>query len=250
MIYAIGDIHGQLGELKAAHAMINADAQAHGEAPCVIHVGDLVDRGPDSKGVIEFLISGLAAGQDWVVLKGNHDKLFLDFLQGGDGRSAHLRRGVTWQSSAMGGVETLKSYGIKRRALERAKGFAARARAAVPKEHIVFIEECPTNFRADGMIFVHAGIRPGFALDAQDEDDLLWIRNDFLWHMGTHEALIIHGHTPVEEPTHYGNRINIDTGAGWGHALVPVVFDGGACFALTDEGRVKVRPPDQYHAED
>ena len=249
MIYAIGDIHGQLEKLQSAHALIADDARAHDTIPCVVHMGDIVDRGPASKCVIEFLIGGVADGHDWIVLLGNHDKLFLDFLQGGDGKNSHLRRGVSWQSSVMGGAETLKSYGVKRRALERAKSFATRARAAVPKAHMEFIEKCPTSYRADGMIFVHAGIRPGFPLDAQDEDDLLWIRDDFLWHMGAHEALIIHGHTPVEEPTHYGNRINIDTGAGWGNPLVPVVFDGGNCFALYEAGRVPVRSPDKYYVD-
>lgn len=249
MLYAIGDIHGQLDELSTAHSLIAEDARAHGVTPSVIHVGDIVDRGPNAKGVINFLIDGVANGQDWVVLLGNHDKLFLEFLQGGDGRSDHLRSGVRWQSSVMGGAETLKSYGVKRRALERDKSFAARARAAVPKEHAAFIQACPTSFRAQGMIFVHAGIRPGFPLDAQDENDLLWIRDDFLWHMGAHEALIIHGHTPVEEPTHYGNRINIDTGAGWGNPLVPVVFDKDACFALTSEGRVQVRSPGKFYQD-
>lgn len=249
MIYAIGDIHGQLEKLRTAHALIDEDAQSRGVTPSVVHMGDIVDRGPDTRGVIDFLIGGVAAGQDWVVLLGNHDKLFLDFVNGGDGRNPRLRAGVTWQSSVMGGAETLKSYGVRRRALERMRSFAARARAAVPAEHVSFLESCPTSFRAEEMIFVHAGIRPGFPLDAQDEEDLLWIRDDFLWHMGPHEALIIHGHTPVEEPTHYGNRINIDTGAGWGNHLVPVVFDEGECFALTDAGRTPVRSPDKYHLD-
>jgi len=95
----------------------------------------------------------------------------------------------------------------------------------------------PLYHRANGMIFVHAGIRPGFEMDAQDDDDLVWIRDEFLWHVGPHEALIVHGHTPVDEPTHYGNRVNIDTGAGWGNPLIPVVFDKGKSYALTDEGR-------------
>ena len=249
MIYAIGDIHGQLEKLRAAHALIEVDAQSRGETPRVIHMGDIVDRGPHSKGVIDFLTGGVSAGHDWVVLLGNHDKLFLDFVNGGDGRNGRLRTGVTWQSSTMGGAETLKSYGVRRRALERMRTFAARARAAVPKTHVAFLENCPTSYRAEGMIFVHAGIRPGFPLDAQDEEDLLWIRDDFLWHMGPHEALIIHGHTPVDEPTHYGNRINIDTGAGWGNPLVPVVFEDGECFALSDAGREPIRPPDKYYAE-
>lgn len=249
MIYAIGDIHGHLDQLREAHALIEKDAQSHEGTPCVIHMGDIVDRGPDAKGVINFLIGGISAGQDWIVLRGNHDQLFLDFVNGGDGRNARLRSGITWQSSVMGGAETLKSYGVKRRALERAHTFMARARAAVPAEHVEFLENCPTSYRADEMVFVHAGIRPGFPLDAQDEEDLLWIRDEFLWHMGPHEALIIHGHTPVEEPTHYGNRINIDTGAGWGNPLVPVVFENGQCFALSDEGRIPVRSPDKYYSE-
>jgi serine/threonine protein phosphatase 1 len=249
MIYAIGDIHGQLEMLRDAHALIEADARSQGVVPMVVHMGDIVDRGPNARGVIDFLIKGINAGQDWLVLLGNHDKLFLDFVHGGDGRNPRLRAGVTWQSSVMGGAETLKSYGVKRRALERMRSFAARARAAVPAEHVAFLEKCPTSYRAEGMIFVHAGIRPGFALDVQDEDDLLWIRDDFLWHMGPHEALIIHGHTPVDEPTHYGNRINIDTGAGWGNPLVPVVLQDGECFALTQSGRVPVRSPDKYHLD-
>ena len=87
------------------------------------------------------------------------------------------------------------------------------------------------------MIFVHAGIRPGFPIEAQDAEDLMWIRDEFLWQLNDHEALIVHGHTPVEAPTHYGNRVNIDTGAGWGRALVPVVFEGGVCHALMMEER-------------
>ena len=83
--------------------------------------------------------------------------------------------------------------------------------------------------------------------EAQDDDDLMWIRNDFLWHSGSHGKLIVHGHTPVEEPTHYGNRINIDCGAGWGNPLVPVVLEGGACFALTEDGRQQVKAPGEYY---
>ena len=93
------------------------------------------------------------------------------------------------------------------------------------------------------MIFVHAGIRPGFPIEAQDPDDLMWIRDEFLWQLNDHEALSVHGHTPVDAPTHYGNRVNIDVGAGWGKPLVPVVCENGACFALTETGRDEVSPP-------
>ena len=244
MIYAVGDIHGHLDKLQAAHAAIAQDRAAHGgaEGP-IIHVGDVVDRGPDSRGVIQYLIDGLERGEDWLVLCGNHDQMFRDFLDGGDGSHPRLKGGLTWHHNMMGGRATLDSYGVRRKLLERDASFMARARAKVPAAHRDFLAKMPLWHREDGLIFVHAGIRPGFPMDAQDEDDLMWIRDDFLWHVGDHEALIVHGHTPVDEPTHYGNRVNIDTGAGWGHELTPVVFDRGDCFALTPDGREKLKVP-------
>lgn len=248
MIYAIGDVHGYLDQLKAAHALIAEDKAAHNSGPAtVVHLGDLVDRGPDSQGVIDFLLAGREAGEDWLVIRGNHDQLFLDFLKGGDGRDPHLKAGVTWQSDVMGGVATLASYGVERRFMQRRSAFETRARAAVPDAHRDFLDNLPLWYEGEGILFVHAGIRPGFPLEAQDEDDLMWIRNDFLWHMGPHQKLIVHGHTPVDEPTHYGNRINIDCGAGWGHPLVPVVLDEGVCYALTPEGRQQVKAPNEYY---
>lgn len=248
MIYAIGDIHGQLEQLRRAHDLIARDKETHRVPDAsVVHLGDLVDRGPDSRGVIDLLIRGREAGEDWVVLRGNHDNLFLSFLEGGDGRDPHLRAGVTWQGEVMGGAATLASYGISKRMVERRGGYEARARSAVPEAHRAFLAGLPYYFVAEDILFVHAGIRPGFPLEAQDEDDMMWIRNDFLWHMGSHGRLIVHGHTPVKEPTHYGNRINIDSGAGWGHELVPVVLEDGVCFALTPEGREQVKAPNEYY---
>lgn len=248
MIYAVGDIHAQLDQLVSAHRLIGLDRERHGGAGApVVHLGDLVDRGPNARGVVQFLLDGIARGEEWVVLKGNHDRLFADFLAGGDGSDSRLRPGLSWLHQVMGGKATLASYGVERKLLESAASFRRRARVAVPGAHAEFVAGLPLWYRAEGMIFVHAGIRPGFPMDAQDEDDLLWIRDEFLWHSGRHEALIVHGHTPVDEPTHYGNRVNIDTGAGWGSALVPVVFEDGACFALTEAGREKVRPPGEYY---
>lgn len=244
MIYAIGDIHGQLEQLLIAHQRIAEDRLAHGvDQARTIHVGDLVDRGPDSRGVIDVLIDGVQRGEDWVVLMGNHDQMFVEFLEGGDGTNAHLKSGVTWQSHVMGGQRTLRSYGVQKRMLESPVGFAKRVRTAVPQSHQAFLRDLPLWHRENGMIFVHAGIRPGFPMDAQDDDDLLWIRDEFLWHLGDHEALVVHGHTPVDEPTHYGNRLNIDTGAGWGNPLTPVGYDGSSWFALTAEGRQKLAVP-------
>ena len=244
MIYAIGDIHGHLDQLEIAHARIAKDrAEAGGADDAVIHIGDLVDRGPDSKGVIQFLIDGIARGENWVALCGNHDRLFLDFLAGGDGTHPRIGKGRSWHHHVMGGKSTLASYRIKRMMLEGDASYRARARKKVPEAHAAFLKGLPLWHRAEGMIFVHAGIRPGFPMEAQEEDDLMWIRDPFLYHLGAHEALIVHGHTPVDEPTHYGNRVNIDTGAGWGHELVPVVCDAGDWFALTAEGRVRMKVP-------
>lgn len=244
MIYAVGDIHGHFAKLQSAHASIIMDAKAAGVGqPTIIHVGDLCDRGDQTKQVIQYLIDGIAAGEDWHVLKGNHDRLFLNFVRGGDGTDPRLNKGMTWLHSVMGGRATLASYGAKKSLLESEEKFLRRARNAVPKSHVEFLDSLPIWYRADGMIFVHAGIRPGFPIEAQEEDDLLWIRDEFLWHLGDHDALIVHGHTPVDEPTHYGNRVNIDTGAGWGNDLVPVVFDNGVCFALTGDGRVELSVP-------
>lgn len=244
MIYGIGDIHGHLDKLKSAHALIQSDMAAHGrDRATTIHVGDLCDRGPESSKVIEYLMGGMSDGRDWLVLKGNHDQMLLDFVAGGDGTNPRLKSGTTWLHSVMGGKATLASYGLKKSLLETNEAFVRRARAAVPGKHVEFLKSLPVWLRAEGMIFVHAGIRPGFPIEAQEENDLLWIRDEFLWHLGDHEALIVHGHTPVDEPTHYGNRVNIDTGAGWGNPLIPVVFDKGKCFALSLEGRAELSVP-------
>ncbi len=244
MIYAVGDIHGHLEKLHLAHSLIEADMAAHDiEKATVIHVGDLGDRGPATSQVIQYLIDGIAAGQDWLVIKGNHDQLLLDFVAGGDGSNPQLKSGVNWLSPIMGGKATLASYGLKKSLLESQDAFIRRARSGVPDEHVKFLKNLPVWLRAEGMIFVHAGIRPGFPIEAQEEMDLMWIRDEFLWHLGDHEALIVHGHTPVDEPTHYGNRVNIDTGAGWGNPLVPVALTDGRCFALQTDGRRELSVP-------
>ena len=241
-VYAIGDVHGHLEQLHIAHRRIAIDAASGDGASPVIHIGVLTDRGPNTRGVIQFLLDGMESGADWLVIKGNHDRLFSNYIRSGETSDGRLRRDLSWLSPSMGGQDTLRSYGVEKRTLESAAKLHARAKKAVPDEHIQFIEKMPLYHRLAGMIFVHAGIRPGFPMDTQDEDDLLWIRDEFLWRLESHEALIVHGHTPIDEPTHYGNRVNIDTGAGYGQDLVPVVFENGACFALTDDGRVPVEP--------
>lgn len=244
MIYAIGDIHGHADKLREAHRRIDADWErlGRGGRPTVVHIGDICDRGPETKDAIQFLIDGISGGADWVVLKGNHDDMFASFLATGETRFEALGGGLTWTSSRVGGEATLASY-ARRRMIEKDERYLRRARSAVPEAHVQFLASLPTWYRAEHMIFVHAGIRPGFSLEAQDEHDLLWIRDEFLWHLGPHETLIVHGHTPVDEPTHYGNRVNIDTGAGWGNDLTPVVFEQGRFYALLASGRKPMTVP-------
>lgn len=244
MIYAVGDIHGQFEQLVTAHKRIAADKAAHAsERAVTVHVGDLCDRGPDTKNVIDFMIDGVERGENWIILRGNHDQLFVDFLDGQDSSKLGVRNNLNWFSANLGGKATLASYGLKKSVFQKSATFSDRARAEVPLAHQQFLRALPHWYRADDMIFVHAGIRPGIPIEQQSTLDLMWIRDDFLWQLDEHEALIVHGHTPVNEPTHYGNRVNIDTSAGWGGELIPVVFDGGACFALTEQGREEVPAP-------
>ena len=237
-IYAIGDIHGHLDKLKAAHALIAEDSARCGDidAP-VVHIGDLVDRGPDSRGVIDYLIEGRAAGKKWVVLKGNHDRMAAMFLRDHPLVDTQLLIDHNWLHPRIGGVETLASYGVGVPEGIRTYQLHPKARAAVPERHRAFLEELPVLHRVGDLCFVHAGIRPGVALEAQEEDDLCWIRSEFLESTDDHGPLIVHGHTPVDHVTHYGNRLNIDTGAGHGKALSAVVIEGREAWLLTPEGR-------------
>ena len=235
-LYAIGDIHGQNTMLEDALARIDRD----GGASCrVVFVGDYVDRGPDSRAVIETLASGVAEGRDWVCLKGNHDRMFEWFLDRPAPRhDPHMLVGYHWLHERIGGVETLASYGVKVPERIRMKDLAAEVRAVVPDHHSAFLRGLHLMHRQDGRAFVHAGIRPGVALDAQDEEDLVWIREEFLNDTRDHGAYIVHGHTPVKTPDLCPNRLNIDTGAGYDRPLSTVVFDEGKTLLLGPEGRV------------
>jgi serine/threonine protein phosphatase 1 len=241
-LYAIGDIHGHLGLLQAAHDRIAADMARHGPGT-VVHLGDLVDRGPDSRGVIAFLMQGIARGEDWVVLKGNHDRMFRRFLRDPAEPEPGLRAGLSWLHPALGGAATLASYGL-RNAGDRPVGKAhADALSMVPPEHMAFIDALPTSYTSPGHILVHAGIRPGVPMEDQTETDLVWIRAAFLDDMRDHGALVVHGHTAISTPTHYGNRLNIDSSAAYGGTLSAVVLDAEGAYLLEANGRVAIPRP-------
>ncbi|MEM8578731.1 MAG: metallophosphoesterase family protein [Pseudomonadota bacterium] len=236
-IYAVGDIHGQRAELDRVLDLIIADGGGK-----VVFLGDYVDRGPDSQGVIQRLIDGCADGEDWVCLKGNHDRLMDWFLEVPPRHDPHLLIGFHWMHARIGGAETLASYGVDVPDHIRMKDLSARALDAVPQAHLDFLRGLPLTFETDDLFFCHAGIAPGAPLDAQDEEDLVWIRQPFHVFTEPHPKLIVHGHTPVERVTHYGNRVNLDAGAGYDRPLTCAVFEEGQVFELTDSGRVPLVP--------
>lgn len=234
--YAIGDIHGHLGLLQGVHDWIARDMAAYGAAP-IVHLGDLVDRGPNSAGVIEYLMTG-----DWIVLKGNHDRMFLGFLDDPGAQDAGLRVDLSYLHPRIGGGETLASYGVRAASDRPIAPVHAEAVAAVPAAHRDFLRACPTYLDRGSAIFVHAGIRPGIAMDQQAEDDLLWIRQGFLDDPRDHGALIVHGHTALDQARHYGNRLNIDSSAAYGGPLTAVLVDGRDVWQITARGRLALQP--------
>lgn len=240
-IYAIGDIHGQHTELLRILTLIEADGGPDAE---IVFIGDYTDRGPASNKVIETLIKGVAAGKPWHCLKGNHDRMFSWFMRDYPLHDAYLPIYLYWLHERLGGDTTLASYGVEMAEVNRQIVVHALAKQAVPQTHIDFLENLAHSYETDTLFFAHAGIRPGVPLPHQDEEDLLWIRKEFHKDTRDHGKLIVHGHTPVKAATHYGNRVNIDAGAGYGNPLAAVVFEGRTCWLLTDQGRVPLEPQD------
>lgn len=238
-IYAVGDIHGQMGELTRVLGLIEADG---GPDASVVFVGDYIDRGADSRGVLDTLIAGRDAGRDWTFLLGNHDRMFDWWMQDYPRQEAYLPVELYWLHPRLGGDTTLESYGIEFTVKSRQTEVHAEALKTVPQAHMDFIKHCKLSHETDELFFCHAGIRPGVPLDQQTEHDLIWIRQEFHDATAPHPKLIVHGHTPVDEATHYGNRVNLDTGAGYGKPMTVAVFEGRDCWTLTDKGRVPLKP--------
>jgi serine/threonine protein phosphatase 1 len=239
-IYAIGDIHGHLDKLDEALERIQNDG---GADATVVFVGDYVDRGAQSKDVIQRIIDGQASGKNWIALKGNHDRMFELFMQSPPQHDPQLLLGMDWFNDRIGGITTLESYGVEiEREISRTFQVHAQAIDCVPAAHIAFLKSLNTYYLVGETLFVHAGIRPEIPLSAQAETDLLWIRKEFHDYQDDHEYLIVHGHTPVKNITHYGNRVNIDGGAAYGRELTPVVIEGAEICALGREGRVRLYP--------
>ena len=219
-LYVIGDIHGRLDLLDRMIDAIHRDA-ANMTADCLtVTVGDYVDRGPQSSGVLDRLLGNPFPGR-YVALRGNHEALFEAFLN-------DPSVGVHWRR--VGGLETLHSYGVPVEPLMLGKNVertAEQLRAAVPPRHLQFLRSLKMSLLFGNYFLCHAGIRPGVPFDRQSEEDLLWIREEFLTSRMDFGKVVVHGHTPAVEPEVLPNRINIDTGAFATGRLTCVVLEGG-----------------------
>ncbi|AZO10044.1 serine/threonine protein phosphatase [Mesorhizobium sp. M3A.F.Ca.ET.174.01.1.1] len=208
VVYAIGDVHGCYNELLALEQKILLDALQFRGRKIIIMLGDYIDRGPDSRRVIEHLIAPSPKGFLRVCLAGNHEVAMLNYLDGLLSREPWLR---------VGGRETLFSYGIDPDRLAELYGSSddvdARIREVIPASHVGFMRTLPVMVSSERFVFVHAGIRPGIALETQDEADLLNIRSEFLSAANRLDHWVVHGHTIEDAPHPDGRRLGIDTGA-------------------------------------
>lgn len=218
-IYAIGDVHGRCDLLEAMHGLIGEEIARDSVGDWrIVHLGDYVDRGPDSRGVLAFLAE--RAGDARIVsLLGNHDAGMLAFLATADHDGLFARHG---------GVETARSYGAEldfSSAVAALRGARELARA-VPASHVVFLRDLQRSVAFGDFFFCHAGIRPGVPLDEQDPEDLIWIRGPFHNWPLPHPKVIVHGHTPHHRPEVLPNRVNVDTLAFETGRLTALVIDG------------------------
>ena len=220
-VYAIGDIHGCDAQLGNLHEMIAEDlARRPVDVAVLLHIGDYVDRGADTAGVLRRLLRGPpAAGLQVVNLVGNHDETMLHALSG-DRPAA-----TDWLFA--GGRPALESYGIDPDSPRESWP------ENVPPEHLDFLRGLTLTHREGGYFFVHGGIRPGVPLDRQAREDLLRMRQPFLYSEMDFGAVVVHGHSPVKEPVVRHNRIAIDTGAVFGGKMTCVVLEGETLGFLT-----------------
>ena len=219
-IYVVGDVHGRADLLARVLAGIDADITAY-SGPQIVQVflGDYIDRGRQSRQVLDMLISR-ARYHHMVFLKGNHETYVFEFLR---------NPAILDEWKYLGGLETLVSYGMTPPIdanKEEQQALADAFRHALPDSHRWFLSALKASFTCGDYFFAHAGVRPGVPLLRQHEQDLLWIRDDFLLCEDGFGKIVIHGHTPVKEPDIRPNRINIDTGAYATGRLTCLVLEG------------------------
>lgn len=227
-IYAIGDIHGCAQLLEALLLQIDVDCTLYPPSrPIVVFLGDYIDRGPASREVLDLLL-GYEKTKETVFLKGNHETFVHRFLS---------EPTVLNEWRLCGGLETLVSYGLTASINPggpEQKQLADKLAKCMPKRHLEFLEALELSLNCGDFLFVHAGIRPGVPIRKQSEEDLLWIREEFLSCEQPFEKFVVHGHTPVRTPDIRSNRINIDTGAFATGRLTCIVIEGTSIVELID----------------
>lgn len=221
-VYAVGDIHGKIDLLQELQRKMEADQACHPHmAHTEVYLGDYVDRGPATAGVIENLMQRQQE-RGAICLSGNHEDMMLEAYRSFD---AFLH----WTS--VGGRPAALSYlpPITTPADELEEHDLWQSwRRAMPESHVTFLKKLGTTFVSGDYVFVHAGLRPGIAIEDQKRRDCLWIRHDFLDHREAFSHVVVHGHTPVNEPDMRANRIGIDTGAVFSGRLTCLVLDGAS----------------------
>lgn len=220
-IYAIGDVHGCLEQLNRLLNAIEMDLNKRGARGHLIFLGDLVDRGPDSAGVIDRLLHGSLPGERIDFLMGNHEEVLLECLDG------NLVRIGQWFQ--YGGLQTLESYGLDRADMfDETRSLLVAMREAIPEGHISFVRSFINQVRVGDYLFVHAGIRPGVVLEEQSVQDLRWIRSEFLDSSASHGPVVVHGHTIVPDVDVRPNRIAVDMGCYRTGQLAALVLEGAS----------------------
>jgi serine/threonine protein phosphatase 1 len=228
LLYAIGDVHGCLDQLRALEARIIADAAGADGEKWIVMLGDYIDRGPASAQVLDHLLAPPPPGFKRICLRGNHEQSLLDCL----GDASVIDRWLEY-----GGVETMLSYGMAASRLDELRRGRPKARrqlleAHIPEEHLELLRGLPSSLAVPGYIFVHAGLRPGIPIENQTGRDMLWIRREFLDAEYDFGAVVVHGHTPAPEPFVSAHRIGIDTGCYMTGRLTAVRIDGGGARVL------------------
>ncbi|MBR1092305.1 serine/threonine protein phosphatase [Bradyrhizobium manausense] len=225
-VYAMTDIHGCADQLERMFTVIDRDlSTANSIRPIHVFLGDYIDRGPASRETIE-LLARRSQHHETIFLKGNHEAFLLEVLNDPSQFS-------NWKQ--FGGIQTLISYGLRPPLNPDAKQqleLIEELRAKIPAYQLAFLNALRARFVCGDFFFVHAGVRPGVALAQQQEQDLLWIREEFLVHEKNFEKYIVHGHTPVQTPDIRSNRANIDTGAYATGNLTLLTIQGDSMLAI------------------
>lgn len=221
-VYAIGDLHGCVDTLREMHDLIAQDSRVLApDRVLVVYLGDYVDRGDHSRELLDYLIDEPLEGVERVFLRGNHEEFLLSFLE--DSTLAPM-----WLPN--GGDTTLLSYGVgmgsAAKAEDRYAEMQANLRDAIPERHLEFIRNLDPYHVEGDYLFVHAGVRPGIPLEEQTEQDLFWIREEFMTSNEDFGYCVVHGHTIVPEAEFRSNRISVDTGAYYSNVLSCAVLEG------------------------